>query len=991
MIALLVAACGGGSSSSRATNPPPPPPPPTTVDAAFDLAAFQVPGGGGAGTASADLTINLDDGTVTGTVTINGITAVEVRLSEGFAGELGTLIAALTDNGGGEWAIPDSTVLSAAQLDLLDQGGLFVEVTTVEFPDGELRGQILVGNQQIFVNVVEGAQEIPPVESSASGFAGVTLNADDGSVIVHVTATGLDDAVAGHVHTGFAGTNGGVLIELAQDANDPGHWQSPADATLDAAGQDALLAGELYINLHTPDHPPGELRGQILSTEFELVLVDLSGEEEVPMVDTDAVGYGALTLNRDTAGLELHITALGLNDANAGHVHMGFAGTNGGVDIELEQDPSNVEHWLAPAATVLDADQLARLDAGEWYLNLHTPDHPGGEVRGQIAPEGIDVIVAALDGAQEVPAVVSTASGVGGLTLNRETLAIELHITTDGADDAAAAHIHQAFAGANGGVLVELEQDPNDVAHWAAPAGTTLDEAGLTALGAGELYLNVHTPANPGGEVRGQLVPDNVTLLLFPMTGAQSVPPVVSAGGATGAVTVNRGDYTLAANINAVDLDDAVAAHIHSGLAGDTGPVEIDFAQDATDVTRWTIDGGTPLDDALQTLFNSGALYLNLHTPANPAGEVRGQLVPDGIEVVFTGLSEADVNPPSGSAGSGVAATTIDEDAHVINTNVNLSDLDDADAVQIRQAPVMQNGPNVFDLNQDATETTRWRLVDQMLDDAVYLALRNRGLYVQATTPTLPNGAVRGQIEPERSDPPPAGAFQVVAVQPTQGSSGESPAEIIVNFNRDPLASSVDGAQFELLGSGSDGGFTEGNEVAVMLPAPDLDGATVSFDLSATTLAEDTYRVRIDPESGTALTDGTGAVLDGDGDGNPGGAFVSTFEVVAAPPPPATLTDVQTQIFTPSCALSGCHTGASPAQGMDLSDGQAFSNIVGVPSAQNASLDRIEPGDPDNSYLVQKVEGTASGGGRMPLGQPPLSNDLIQLLRSWVADGAQDN
>jgi hypothetical protein len=54
------------------------------------------------------------------------------------------------------------------------------------------------------------------------------------------------------------------------------------------------------------------------------------------------------------------------------------------------------------------------------------------------------------------------------------------------------------------------------------------------------------------------------------------------------------------------------------------------------------------------------------------------------------------------------------------------------------------------------------------------------------------------------------------------------------------------------------------------------------------------------------------------------------------------------------------------------------------------TLDRIEPGDPNNSYLVRKVEGTGQGG-RMPLGQPALSNELIQNLREWVVDGAQDN
>jgi len=63
--------------------------------------------------------------------------------------------------------------------------------------------------------------------------------------------------------------------------------------------------------------------------------------------------------------------------------------------------------------------------------------------------------------------------------------------------------------------------------------------------------------------------------------------------------------------------------------------------------------------------------------------------------------------------------------------------------------------------------------------------------------------------------------------------------------------------------------------------------------------------------------------------------------------------DVQTQVFSPSCALSGCHNGTrSP----NLSAGLSFSQIVNVSSSQ--SLDYIEPNNPDNSYLIRKIEGT---------------------------------
>ncbi len=104
--------------------------------------------------------------------------------------------------------------------------------------------------------------------------------------------------------------------------------------------------------------------------------------------------------------------------------------------------------------------------------------------------------------------------------------------------------------------------------------------------------------------------------------------------------------------------------------------------------------------------------------------------------------------------------------------------------------------------------------------------------------------------------------------------------------------------------------------------------------------------------------------------------------------------DVQ-PIFTASCALSNCHAGASPRQGMNLSAGLAYDNIVNVPSVDVPGLDRIEPGEPDSSYLVHKIQGTQGQvggvGDRMPLINCCLSAEQIGTIRTWVEQGAPRN
>lgn len=115
-------------------------------------------------------------------------------------------------------------------------------------------------------------------------------------------------------------------------------------------------------------------------------------------------------------------------------------------------------------------------------------------------------------------------------------------------------------------------------------------------------------------------------------------------------------------------------------------------------------------------------------------------------------------------------------------------------------------------------------------------------------------------------------------------------------------------------------------------------------------------------------------------------------EPSSAAVPAPNFADIQAGIFATECALSGCHRGGSAPLGLDLSPGSAAANLVNVPSAEVPALLRVAPGNPDDSYLVIKIEGgprIASGTARMPLGRAPLSAAQIQAIRQWIASGAQ--
>ena len=101
--------------------------------------------------------------------------------------------------------------------------------------------------------------------------------------------------------------------------------------------------------------------------------------------------------------------------------------------------------------------------------------------------------------------------------------------------------------------------------------------------------------------------------------------------------------------------------------------------------------------------------------------------------------------------------------------------------------------------------------------------------------------------------------------------------------------------------------------------------------------------------------------------------------------------EIQANVFTPTCATTGCHFGAGAPQGLRLDEANSYALLVGVGSMEEPSVLRVAPGDPNNSYLIQKLEGTAATGQQMPFNAPPLPQATIDVIRQWISDGAIDD
>ncbi len=239
----------------------------------------------------------------------------------------------------------------------------------------------------------------------------------------------------------------------------------------------------------------------------------------------------------------------------------------------------------------------------------------------------------------------------------------------------------------------------------------------------------------------------------------------------------------------------------------------------------------------------------------------------------------------------------------------------------------------------------------------------------------------------------------IVSLEPAPDSTVAAlPAELVIGFDQDIDASTINGMTVVLDRSGGDGDFADGDEETILPAALSLSPTNprlAILDLAGAAPAEDLYRVTVRGSGASIVLDLDAQALDGEyagslpsGDGTEGGDFVATFSVEGVQ---ATLESIQENVFSEICAAA-CHTGPTGdtlPEGMDLTSADAsFASLVGVPSIEVPANLRVNPGDADASYIVHKLEGTAAVGEQMPLDLDPLDPAVIEAIRAWIDAGA---
>jgi hypothetical protein len=379
--------------------------------------------------------------------------------------------------------IPDSVVR------YLVRGKASINVHSSNFPGGEIGGALRAAQGTGFVVAMNGSQEVPANASSGQGTGYAVLDSLGQRISFDLTVEGLSDTLrSGHFH---AASSGAIVKSLPfADSSAHGAWTGFADSILTA-----LLRGGLYLNVHTKKYPGGELRGTVTPVGPVMFTATMTGDQEAPAVVTNARGTFWGLLSADMTSLTYRFTYARLNSSRTGaHFHAG--GTGNGAVVHPISFSGNTSQgtWTNLADSV-----VRHAFRGELYVNIHSSTSPGGEIRGILHPAAGIALATGLSGAAEVPANPSTALGTAFALLDSTGTQIAYDATIAGLSDTLrSAHFH---ALSSGGVVKPITfLDSTSSGAWSGFADSI-----LTAYLRGGLYMNVHSKAYPGGEIRGIL------------------------------------------------------------------------------------------------------------------------------------------------------------------------------------------------------------------------------------------------------------------------------------------------------------------------------------------------------------------------------------------------------------------------------------------------------------------------------------------------------
>lgn len=344
------------------------------------------------------------------------------------------------------------------------------------------------------------------------------------------------------------------------------------------------------------------------STQSMLYMANLNGLSEIPSVNSNATGTATFELSSDKKRLWYRVTH-NVSGANAAHIHLGAAGSNGPALYALMPLDSDMGGTIS-----ITTEDLHYLQMGMLYINIHSYKNSNGEIRGQIIVPGDSIWVAHLTGVQQTPPTQTLNEGDAAFVLDQTGTRLRYSVVTTGFTSTNA-YIRKAIAGMSGEIvfpLLPVGEKMQGIIHLSAMDARNLQD--------GLWYISLQSESNPNGHLRGQIIKPGELLFAATLSGSMEVPAVSTD--ASGAAQLILDPEGISLRYEMVLKNAAVTSvNIHRGPLGSNGAVLYSLllapggAKGNLSITKNDLEN-----------FKQSNLYINVNTIANPKGEIRGQI-----------------------------------------------------------------------------------------------------------------------------------------------------------------------------------------------------------------------------------------------------------------------------------------------------------------------------------------------------------------------------
>ena len=548
----------------------------------------------------------------------------------GMSGELGNFsfpvnLSALNNTDANIEATNNVFLMNAQQARALFGRGMYVNIGSLDFLTGELRGQLLPESQVYRTGMLSGILTVPPANTLATGNLQAELMNNQ------LTISGTYNNLIGELTTspvvgiGFAGSVMDTLFTLTpSEGNTTNSRRIQADNNTFSLTDEQvalLLTRQLHITIPSDDFPKGELRTQLLPEANAYYVATLSGSSQPHPVVSTGSGQAIMEVRSTTASLSGSFNNLREATVTA-NLHNGIAGRIGDVIMLLKTQLANDSInniFLADSNTItLTNEMVSKLSSREEYINITTPQFPNGAIRGQLLPFANNYFTTTLSGFNQVLPVRTSGTGALKLDLIGNRLTVTGSFDSLGiiADTSAA-----LFVGAPGTIgAFEL---PLDFLSEGATNGAVLKATDnvflltpeqVLALQQEDMYFNINTETALEGEIRGQILhepnaaPSGITTFELPLDGEI----ILSQGDPT---SLLRAKWTVPKDNNEIyyvfqtsEFVDFRSIDDEEILVGQNGTFDYTLAQLDSFLIRKGIEIGDSISRYYRLVASDGAL-----------------------------------------------------------------------------------------------------------------------------------------------------------------------------------------------------------------------------------------------------------------------------------------------------------------------------------------------------------------------------------------------